>query len=229
MAQAKSTGERQFQALRTQVVTCLRKKIPDRTKRSGSLRGTQGSLSGVDGDASVRALRGTDAAGLHWDKDVIVEGIGGDAMRVAVGGHVLQPGVGLGVDHAHHRSSGHVPCRQVPPLIPGVEPGLIHAADGGDGSQNLARAAVHHDLAGRESHTVMVLAGYQEVVARPLNSAAGHAALNREGVDHDRPVRVADARIDFIDGPSGQVGRDPRPNGSGIGIRSGERRPGRNG
>src|SRR5262249_24621925 len=113
--------------------TCLDQKIPDRTKRSGSLRGTQGSLSGVDGDASVRALCGTDAAGLHRDKDVIVEGIGGDAMRVAVGGHVLQPGVGLGVDHAHHRSSGHVLCRQVPALLAGVEPRLVHAANGGDG------------------------------------------------------------------------------------------------
>src|SRR6266700_5031613 len=62
------------------------------------------SLSSVHANTSVRALRVAERARLQRHEDVVVAGVHGDAVRINACSHMLQPGVGLGIDHAQHRS-----------------------------------------------------------------------------------------------------------------------------
>src|SRR5439155_19069653 len=105
---------------------------------------------------------------------MIVTGIDRDAMRIGVGGDILQPLVRLGINDAEYRPGGHISGRQIIAVVAGVVPGLVHAAHIVDGSNDVTRSAIDHVLVERESHAIMVRATYQKVVTRSLNDTGGH-------------------------------------------------------
>src|SRR5438552_17778801 len=86
----------------------------------------------------------TDAHAAQWDEDLIVDRIRGDRVRVRTGRHVLDPGVGLGVDDSEHRAGRIVARRHVVVLIAGVVPDLVRSAYLSDGRNAVAGARVHH-------------------------------------------------------------------------------------
>src|SRR5208282_5135750 len=90
-------------------------------------------LPGDYQDATVAALRAAKRAGLGGHKDVVVAGIGRDAMRVRAGGKVYQPLAREGINHTRLRPGRIIPRGQVVTLVAGVVPDFVHAAGLRDG------------------------------------------------------------------------------------------------
>jgi hypothetical protein len=79
---------------------------------------------------------------------VVVDRIGGDAVRVAVRGHVLQPLPFGSVDHAENRTCGHVSRSQVVFVVARVVPSLIDGSNEIDRREDLPCGAIDDDRVG---------------------------------------------------------------------------------
>jgi hypothetical protein len=166
-----------------------------------ALRCVSNSLFGVDANAAVAALRCAYAACLQGHKRVVGDGINRDAMRVRVGGNILQPDVLDSVDHTQDRSIGHVARCQVVSAIAGVVPDFVNAADVFDSGQDRTRRSINDVLVGRKCLAIMVRATYQEVVAWTLNNAGRHAIRRHETINDYWTIGVSESRIDFVYAP----------------------------
>ena len=113
-----------------------------------------GCSSGVNRDVCkhLHAARQAIAEGvriLQRNEDVVVERIGSNAVRIRSGGHVLDPLVRVGIDHAEHggrrgrcRIGEEVAGARVVVTVARVVPGFILPTDLGDVLQDLSRAPV---------------------------------------------------------------------------------------
>jgi hypothetical protein len=82
------------------------------------------SLLSINANAAMGALGGTDSARLRRYEHVVVTGIGSNAMRVGMGGDVLQPLIRLGITDGQHRPGGHISRPPGNSGYPRVEPSL---------------------------------------------------------------------------------------------------------
>ncbi len=163
-------------------------------------------LLGEDPDTTVRALGRADSACLQRYEHMIVTGINGYAVGIAIRCHIHQPLVGSSIDDAHHRPRGHISGRQIVSVVARVVPGLVHTAHVVDSRDDSAGGAVNYVLVGWEGFSVVVRATHKEIVTRPLHDATWHTVGHDEAVDDDRTVRGADAGVDFVHGSDRKVG-----------------------
>ena len=162
--------------------------------------------------AAIGSLRLAIPARGQRHEDVIVDRIGGDAVRIAVRRYILQPLPSASVDHAENRTGEHVSCGQIVPAVARIEPSLVDSSNEIDRGDDGACGAVDDVSERSELPSVMALAGNQEVGAGARSNAAGHAIGNREAVDHRgntqrRTTRESVEGIDLIHRPVGDVGR----------------------
>jgi hypothetical protein len=145
------------------------------------------------------------AAGRQRHKDMIVVFVGGHAVGVAVGGNVLEPLPGPGINHAEDRARGHIASGEVIAVVAGVVPRLVNGTHVVDGSKDLAGGTVDDDTRRRERPAVMIGATHQDIRARAGTDTGGHATQYRETVDYDRAGGAEG--IDFVNASDRDVGR----------------------
>ena len=169
------------------------------------------SLFSKDADTAVAALRAAWATSLHGYERMVRGGINRNAMRVRIGGNVLQPEILDRVDYAQHWSVRHIARRHIVSIVARVEPHLVNAADIFDGSEDVPRSSIDDVFIGRNAWPSWsaqptrkllpgpwtTLVGMQSVITKVLTTTGPLGFPSRGSISSMAPTLVIPMELEF--------------------------------